>query len=222
MLQAPEDTFDYVLHITSNDQHFVRLHCHKAVLRCHSPRFSALMTGANYSELEVKLPQGFFGAFLELVQYMYLRDITLISHPQKVMQLCAMFDMPFDIFLIRTQGVAPINTYRSLAFSLVSDGEPREVSTCITALDFLRHVEFHQAHLRVADTEAVPLPLPPPPPPPVEKISVEVQTEEVPTFQPPLSSDADLPFFFSAPELQPKVVPPRRISTRSQSKRQRS
>lgn len=178
LLRASPDTFDYVLHVTSDDLHFVRIHCHKAVLRCHSPRFSDLMTGANYAELEVKLPPGYFGAFIELVQYMYLRDITLISHAQKVMKLCAMFDMPFDIFLIRTRAIEPINTYRSLTFQLVSDREPREVSTCITALDFLRHVEIHKAQLQidpVATSEPV---VPPPPPlPPLVKVSVETQTD---------------------------------------------
>lgn len=174
MLQAIEDTCDYVLHVTSDDQHFLRIHCHKAVLRCHSPRFSELMTGANYSELEVKLPVGFFGAFIELVQYMYLRDIHLISHAHKVMQLCAMFDMPFDIFLIRTGGVQPINTYASLTFTLTSDRQPEEHATCITAVDFLRHVEFHHAHLKVqagaSDTTEESY-VPP------ESCSVSVQTE---------------------------------------------
>lgn len=179
LLRASEETFDYVLHVTSDDLHFVRIHCHKAVLRCHSPRFSDLMTGANYAELEVKLPTGYFGAFIELVQYMYLRDITLISHAQKVLKLCAMFDMPFDIFLIRTRAIEPINTYRSLAFQLVSDQEPREVSTCITALDFLRHVEIHKAQLQPIDPVATNEPVVPPlpPPPPLTKVSVETQTD---------------------------------------------
>lgn len=183
MLRAPEDTFDYVLHVTSDDCHFVRIHCHKAVLRCHSPRFSDLMTGANYAELEVKLPPGYFGAFIELVQYMYLRDITLISHAQKVLKLCAMFDMPFDIFLIRTRAVEPINTYRSLVFQLVSDREPRDVSTCITAVDFLKHVEIHQARLQTIDPALVREPSPPPRESTrgVSQVSVETQTEDVPS-----------------------------------------
>lgn len=165
MLRAPEDTFDYVLHVTSDDAHFVRIHCHKAVLRCHSPLFSDLTTGANFWQLEVKLAPGFLGAFVELVQYMYLRDITLISNKDKVLTLCAKFDMPLDVFLLRTGTVAPINTYRSLAFTLRSD--KGEDISCITAMDFLRHVEIHHARLEALASEPAAAPPPPPLPAPM-------------------------------------------------------
>lgn len=178
MLRAPADTFDYVLHVTSDDRHFARVHCHKAVLRCHSARFSALMTGANYAELEVKLAPGFLGAFLELVQYMYLRDVTLISHPQKVMRLCAQFDMPTEIFFIREKAVAPRNTYPTVTFTLVSDpATGGGLAHCVVAQDFLQHLEFYQAKLCVTR-------------PPSASVSVEVQTDPEPTFSSLTGSDS--------------------------------
>lgn len=148
LLRAPEDTFDYVLRVTTDDKHYARIHCHKAVLKAHSPRMRELMTADNYFQMEIKLSLGYMGAFIELIQYMYVRDITMISQKQKVLKLCAMFDMPLDIFLIRNDAIQPINTYRSVAFTIVNG--PNTASTCITLLDFLAHIEFDGAEMVVA------------------------------------------------------------------------
>lgn len=146
MLRAPLDTCDYVLNVTSDDVQFLQIYCHKCVLKCHSTRFNDLMTGENFHEMVIKLPLGYSGAFIELIQYMYLRDITMISDPEKVKNLCAFFDMPADIFLIQKGKIAPINTYHSILFNIVSDNQ--NVSSCVGVFEFMQHIEFRNATLQ--------------------------------------------------------------------------
>lgn len=142
MLRAPLDTCDYVLNITTDDKQYVQIHCHKCVLKCHSKRLNDLMTGERFHESTIKVPKGYSGAFIELVQYMYLRDLTVISDRDKVKKLCAMLDMPYDIFIISKNKLRPINTYHSIQFNIVSDD-----STCVGVFDFMQHVEFRNAKL---------------------------------------------------------------------------
>jgi hypothetical protein len=142
MLRAPDDTFDFILSLTSNDKERVSIHCHRAVLRCHSPKLSEYMTGHNYFYLEIKLPDGYLGSCIELIQYMYIRDISKISDREKILKLCAMFEMPLDFFLIRKEisgSSTTNNNYRTIELRLSSDSN---TSTCLTIVDFLKHLEF--------------------------------------------------------------------------------
>ena len=145
MLQAPKDTFDYTLRITSDDKIFVSVQCHRCVLTTHSERLRYLMTNENYFTMDIKVEPGYVAPTLELLQYMYLKDASLIFHKEKALKLLALFEMPLEHFLVRTEGTMPVNTYDTVQFLIQYDE-----SSCIAATDFLKCLTFEQSKLCVA------------------------------------------------------------------------
>ena len=152
MLQAPKDTFDYTLRITSDDKIFVSVQCHRCVLTTHSERLRYLMTNENYFTMDIKVEPGYVAPTLELLQYMYLKDASLIFHKEKALKLLALFEMPLEHFLVRTEGTMPINTYDRVQFLIQYDE-----SSCIAATDFLKCLTFEQAKLCVQPISPAPI-----------------------------------------------------------------
>lgn len=75
LLNAPAETFDYVLHLTSDDRRFVRIHCHRCVLQAYSGRFRKLTCDKNLFDLEIKVLPGYLTAMIEIIQYMYAERV---------------------------------------------------------------------------------------------------------------------------------------------------
>jgi len=142
LLRGPKNSFDYVLRITSDDVQVVQIHCHRCVLIAHSQRFSNLIYGDSFWDMDIKVKPGFVGAVIELIQYMYLKDIQLISEREKILELCSFLEMPLDHFLIRQLTTDPIQNLTCL--NIVSDG-----SCCISTLDFLKTLSFECAKLQL-------------------------------------------------------------------------
>jgi hypothetical protein len=113
LLTTSEDTFDYVLTITESGTTIrAVVHAHRCVLAAHSGTLRRMMTDENFFELDVTVNAGYLSATLQLLQYMYLKDATLLTHKPKVQELCVFFDMPTDHFLITNEtALAVLNKY---------------------------------------------------------------------------------------------------------------
>lgn len=140
LLSGPKNSFDYVLRITSDDQQFVQIHCHRCVLIAHSPQMASLINGENYFDMSLKVKFGYIGACLELIQYFYLKDPTLISEKEKILELCGLFEMSLDHFLIRENKLEAMNCYPMVTLNVVADQ-----SSCVTSIDFLKCIEWEKA-----------------------------------------------------------------------------
>jgi hypothetical protein len=150
LLKGPLNSFDYVLRITSNDQNFVHINCHRCVLLAHSATMSDLIRNENFWDMDIKVEPGYISATIELIQYMYLKDITLISNKAKVLELCALFEMPLDFFLIRTDGLDCLNTYPRIQLAIEFDK-----SNCLTMVDFLKKMKITSAIGHRNDTKDI-------------------------------------------------------------------
>ena len=146
LLKGPRNAFDYVLRLTSDDKQFVQIYCHRCVLITHSKKMSDLICNENFWDMDVKVKPGFLGAAVELIQYMYLRDITLISDKSKILELCAVFEMPLDFFLIQQNQAQALNATHHMKLQIVADE-----SESVTSMDFLRGIQFLKAKLIPVD-----------------------------------------------------------------------
>lgn len=143
LLKAPQDCFDYVLHITSDDQMIVNVFCHRCVLLAHSGKMRELISGENFFDMSVRVKPGYVSSTVELVQYMYLKDIEVISDKDKVLELSAFFEMPMDHYLIREETLKPLDLHRVVAhLTIVPDN-----SSILAIPDFLKHLRFEKAAL---------------------------------------------------------------------------
>lgn len=109
LLCAPVEAHDYVLKLTDDDKHYVHINCHRCVLLAHSKKMRELMTGENYFSMIIRLQTGYIGACVELLQYMYLRDLSLITEKDKVLKMCSLFDMPFEFVLLKNDKNQKLN-----------------------------------------------------------------------------------------------------------------
>ena len=57
----------------------LQLRLHRCVLVAHSEAFRTLLTRENYFQCTVSLQPGHLGAMLQILQYMYLKDTSLLS-----------------------------------------------------------------------------------------------------------------------------------------------
>jgi hypothetical protein len=142
LLRGPLDSFDYVLRITSNEKTFVHINCHRCVLLAHSKKMSDLIRNENFWDMDIKVRPGYISAVIELIQYMYLKDISLVTEKSKILELCGLFEMPLDFFLIRTESLDYLNQYPTIQLNIEPDD-----SSCITTLDFLKRVTVEKAKL---------------------------------------------------------------------------
>jgi hypothetical protein len=89
----------YSLHIQEiGTDNFVILKCHRDVLISHSVVLSNLiLNGSNYFSCRVDVRQGFIPSMLEIIQFMYLKDVNLFTDIMKVKQLSEWLQMS-DVF----------------------------------------------------------------------------------------------------------------------------
>ncbi len=102
LLRGPVSCFDYVIHVTSDHETYVKVLAHRMVLRTFSRRFRRLINDENYFSLVVELQPTFIGPFLELIQFMYLRDVSLLTDKKKILSLCGTLEMNTEVFAINT------------------------------------------------------------------------------------------------------------------------
>lgn len=145
LLRGPPDTFDYVLYVTADDKAFVRIHCHRAVLLAHSKKMRRLITGENYFEMTIKVLPGFVGAFVEVLQYMYLKDPTLITHRSKMKEMICFLEMPFDHWLVKEEKLRVLNNHEPCIYITL---EHDQHSTCLLAKDFLNLFSTQNVRMR--------------------------------------------------------------------------
>lgn len=145
LLSGNPNTFDYVLNLTEDGKTFVKVHCHRCVLCACSNRFDNLIGGEEYFEMNIKLLPGYLLPMLELIQYMYLRDLKLISHKKEVLKLCGSFEMPMQHFTIRTMA-DPVfmRDQREIHVHLDKDG-----SRAVLGRDMLNTVKFLHSKIQV-------------------------------------------------------------------------
>jgi len=148
LLRGPRNSFDYTLFLTSDDIQFVRVYCHRAVLIAHSPQLSQIITGENYFESSIKLKVGYIGACLELLQYFYVKDPLLITQKDKVLELCALFEMDMDYFLIKNEKHTHTVDTTNLKLHFVADS-----SECVTCADFFKCLVMEKSKLQVEKME---------------------------------------------------------------------
>jgi len=147
LLSGPKNAFDYVLRITSDDKQFVQINCHRCVLIAHSPQLGNLINGENFFDMSIKVKFGYIGACLELIQYFYLKDPSLISEKEKILELCGLFEMSLDHFLIRENKSETLDRYPMIKLNIMADE-----SSSITTLDFLKCIEWKKAKLAVEES----------------------------------------------------------------------
>jgi hypothetical protein len=140
LLKSPRDTFDYVLFIT-DDTVTVKVLCHKCVLLSHSERLRELISGENYFDLDIKVKKGYISSLLELIQYMYLKDPMLISNSDKILELCGMFHMELDHFIIRTNKAVQLNTY-PMTSVVLKHQQKQQDEKCLFATEFTKLIHI--------------------------------------------------------------------------------
>jgi hypothetical protein len=55
-----------------------------------------LITAENFFDLTISVKPGYIGSMLELLQYLYLKNLGLLSNIPKILELCALLKMPQD------------------------------------------------------------------------------------------------------------------------------
>ena len=151
LLRGPKNSFDYVVRLTSDEKQYVSLQCHRCVLIAHSRQLGSLIYGENFWDMDIKVKHGYLGAAIELIQYLYLKDVSLISEKTKVLELCALFEMPADHFLIRSTAPLP-SLYPTVKLVITADE-----SESVTAMDFIKMIKFEHAKLVHEQSKTPPL-----------------------------------------------------------------
>lgn len=126
LLQGDKSEFDYVVYVTDGFGS-VKIPCHRCILTVHSERLRDLMKNENFFDMVIRVKPGYIGAVIELIQYMYLKDHTLISDSVKVLEICGMFHMKADHFMIRNRMVPSVtNQYDVVDVQLHSSAKSAE------------------------------------------------------------------------------------------------
>lgn len=99
MLQSPIDTMDFCLYVTDKKQ-VIKILCHRSVLLAHSLRLSELINADNFYDLTVEIKPGFINSMLELLQFMYLKDIRRLTDKTKILYLSKILKMRRDFSMI--------------------------------------------------------------------------------------------------------------------------
>ncbi len=147
LLQAPQSTFDYVLHLTegeSPDAPRARVLTHRCVLLAHSEMMQSLINDTTFFDLTINLQPGYLGACIELLQFMYVKDPDLLSDVDKVLHLCGTFQMPYCHLVIRERLYQPLDEWRHPHIQLrLKDGQ----SAFVCGEFFEKCLAFHQTAL---------------------------------------------------------------------------
>jgi len=142
LLQAPLDTFDYALFLTDRKIK-IKIQCHRCVLLAHSERLRDLICNENFFDLDVCVQPGYLTAAVEVIQYMYLKDPTLITCVDKVLDMCGMFHMQLDHFLIAHKKLQPLNQYPVVKMIVqVAAGGPG--TSCLLAQKFWESISVEE------------------------------------------------------------------------------
>lgn len=106
LLHGPPEAFDFTLCIT--DGRFrIPVRCHSCVLLTYSPVFTQYMREQSRFTCTWKVDRGYLGAAMELIQFLYLRRLELVSHRDKVLELAAFLRMPSLFFHMNTHVPLP-------------------------------------------------------------------------------------------------------------------
>jgi BTB/POZ domain len=135
MLCAPKECFDYCLYVTDSKK-VVKLFCHRAVLLSHSIRMRELITGENYFDLTLSVEPGYLGAMLELLQFMYLKNVGLLSNRDKILDLCALLQMKPEF--VRAENI-------------LADEKVINLDTCQLTNDFISLISIKQVEKEVQE-----------------------------------------------------------------------
>lgn len=141
LLRGPRNAFDYVLKVTSDGRQFIKLFCHRCVLVAHSPRLSELITNENFWDMVIRVKPGYVAAAIELIQFMYLKDVNLITDRIKVLELCGVFEMPREHAIINNAPL-PVEPESWVRLTIAVDE-----SECITHADFLSSINVLRGRL---------------------------------------------------------------------------
>lgn len=149
LLRAPVETFDFLLRFsTPTSSTVVSVYCHRAILVAYSEYFRHWILhpdhgGEFHHQLNIRVDDGQLGAALELIQFMYLRDPTLLSNRNKVLQLCGLFRLYKEHLFIRSLDDKPHESrIPNIILTLVFDD-----SVAISSQDFVKAVSVEKAKL---------------------------------------------------------------------------
>lgn len=147
LLQAPQSTFDYVLHLTEGEAPNApkaRVLTHRCVLLAHSETMRDLINDTTFFDLTINLQPGYLGACIELLQFMYVKDPDLLSDVDKVLHLCGTFHMPFVHLVIRERLYEPLDEWEHPHIQLrLKDGQ----TAFVCGEFFNKCLAFHQTAL---------------------------------------------------------------------------
>lgn len=140
------NSFDYTLWLRHENEasiQFVKIQCHKAVLLAHSQKMSEVINASNFWDCTIEIKPGYLKACIEVLQYMYLKDPTLISDLDKVLDVCAMFGMQYDHMVLQEHKLHSTDQFDTVQLQL----EPCATATTVCA-DFLQNLTFPRAEMR--------------------------------------------------------------------------
>ena len=143
LLQGPEDAFDYVVTLTDG-VNSIPIYCHRCVLLVHSKKIREYLCNENYFSMDIKVQSGYLGAAIELIQYMYLKDPSLLSDKEKILDLCGFFEMPFDFLVIRNDEAQILNRMQfvyHLHFQQTQE-------SCVVGKEFLQCLEIRNNEVK--------------------------------------------------------------------------
>ena len=131
LLQSPYK--DFILTI-SDDNVSVVINCHRAVILAHAERLGTYSRGEDFFSSSVQVENGYVPVMIELVQYMYLKDPTLISQKDKMLTMCSRIGMKLDFFFINNNQLKKVNKYDHLLCMFQSS------ESCCIVEDFLKRL----------------------------------------------------------------------------------
>lgn len=140
LLKSPLKTFNYVLHLTTDDVHYIQINCHKCVLLAHSKRILREMKSDTYFHFTIKVLPGYLGAFLELLQYMYLKNPALITEKDKICHLMGYLEMPSEFYVLQNMPVLKKAHQKNSTHDIVQLHLYSDEGSCILQKDFLKTI----------------------------------------------------------------------------------
>jgi hypothetical protein len=93
LLKTAHTTSDYVLYVTEPGKKPVKIFAHRCVLAASSPKLAELIKADNYFDLTLSISPNSLQATIQLIQYMYLHDLSRITRVSEVKELCAQLRM---------------------------------------------------------------------------------------------------------------------------------
>ena len=148
LLRSSKKFCDYTLRLDDGRAQ-VKIMCHRCVLMSHSHRLSTLMTSENYFDMRICVKPGYLSSAVELIQYMYLKDPTLLSEKGKILEICGLFHMSIDHFIISRNKLHKSNDYPITNIVMHFNHEKQGGEVLTVANDFHRNVTVTSMHPQV-------------------------------------------------------------------------